>query len=115
MIAWRNLLVSSLQVSRPEETEIAARTRRKSTSTLTRHIREDAARFQSPCGEKPNRHGGIDVRTRNVSNRVNHRQDDEAKSKCHSHVRHCAAGYAIDDDCAGAGKHQAESSQKFCD
>src|SRR4029453_11123598 len=90
-------------------------TGRESTSTLTRHIRDDAACFKPPRREKPNRHGGIYVRTRNISNRINHRQYNEAKSKCHSDMRNRAAGYAIDHDRAGAGKNEAESSQKFCD
>ena len=55
------------------------KTGHESTSTLTRDIREDAACFRPPSDEKPNRHGGIYVRTRNVSNRVNHRQHDETK------------------------------------
>ena len=90
-------------------------TSHESTSALTHDIRNYASCFKPPCGEKPDRHGGINVRTRDVSNRVNHRQHDEAESKCHSHMRHRAAGYAIDHDRAGAGEHEAERSQKFCD
>ena len=87
----------------------------ESPRTLTHDIRNNASRLKTTSSKKTDRHGGINVRTRNVSNRVNHRQHDEAKSKCHSHMRHRAAGYAIDHDRAGAGKHEAERSQKFCD
>ena len=82
---------------------------------MTDDIRENAACFKAARREKPNRHGGINVRTRDVTNRIDHRQDDEAESKRHSHVRNRATGHSIDYDRAGAGKYEAESSQEFCD
>jgi hypothetical protein len=39
----------------------------------------------------------------------------EAKGKSHCHMRNRAAAHGIDHDRAGAGKHEAESSQEFSD
>jgi hypothetical protein len=75
--------------------EIAIRSGLPEHQDLTHDIKHNASRYKTPRGEKPNRYSGLMLRTRDIANRVNHRQHDQSECKRHFHMRYAAvAGIA---------------------
>jgi hypothetical protein len=53
------------------------------------------------------------VCARDIPERVNHCQHDQAESQCDANMRDRTATRLIDYDCASAGKHECESADKL--
>ena len=88
---------------------------RERASDLAEDVRAHGAAGESSGRPKADGDGGVEVRPGDVSNRVNHCHDNQAKSQGDARVSNCAAADFIDNDGSGSGKDQGERSESFGD
>ena len=80
---------------------------------LTGEVRQHKPAGKAPRDKETERDSRVKMTSRNVAQRVNHRQHDQAKGQRDSDVRNRAPGFHIDNDCPRTGKDKRESSKRF--
>ena len=82
------------------------------SQALTQYVRCHEPAVQPPGSPEAQGHGWIQVRTRNVPDRIDHRHDHETERQAHTHLGHTAR-HVSDDDGTRSREHQRESPDAF--
>ena len=100
-------------ICREQELEKAAGS--ESTANLSDDVRRHFGPAQASRGSKRGRDGGVQVRAADISESVDHGQDNEAERKRYPRVGNRAMARLVDHDRARSGKDQGKSPEEFSD
>lgn len=77
------------------------------------HIRQYLTTWKPTRKPKANRDRGIDMNARDVSERINQREDNETRRECDADVGNGAITHLVDNDRARSGKNERKRPDKL--
>ncbi len=93
------------------EEKVKQSARDQSAGKLTEYVGNQQACRKAAGSKEAKRYCGVQVGSRNVPYRIDHREHNQAKCERHSNVSDRPAARIVGDDSAGTGEHERKSAK----